>query len=292
MSRRTDRSATTGEKMSIIRSIDLISSRRRLLMYWLVMAIMMCSCERPVSDKVATASASDVDQEPPAVATESAPLRDQLVEHFVLIQQRETGGARVRLRKILNRDPDDGQAAFLFGLSYHREKRYALARPWFEQAIEHAPDYQPTYYFLGWCLYYLGDTAASGEAFQQHQRFNPNEADTHFALGLLDLDADRLDAAEQRFRHTIALLKSAEDRAKDLSKAHARLADVMIRRGEFESAKVELKLATNLYEDHYEAHYKLFRVLTRLGELEAALEAQHAFLDARQRVHPTTSFPE
>ena len=110
-------------------------------------------------------------------------LAESLAPFYRLIVDRDTGAARVRLRKHLNKNPDDGQAEFLFGLSYHREKRYGLARPWFEDAIEHAPDYPPAHYFLGWTRYYLGAKRAfvnqRGDCAVCHGRGRAERANPH-----------------------------------------------------------------------------------------------------------------
>ena len=103
---------------------------------------------------------------------------------------------------------------------------------------------------------------------------------------------DDLDAAATRFNTTLELVGDDPARAKDRSKALTRLADVDMRRADFESAKSRLLVATELYPDHYEAFYKLFRVHMRLGETEEAEAAQSAFTESRQRVRPGTRFPE
>ena len=70
----------------------------------------------------AVSSSGDTAALPTTVGREA--LRGDLVTFYRLIQSRQTGPARVRIRKHLILHPDDGQAEFLFGLSYHREKRY------------------------------------------------------------------------------------------------------------------------------------------------------------------------
>ena len=122
-----------------------------------VLATGSAGCDRPAPETPAAPPPPAAVTPPPDAAAPTEALTAPLSDHFRLIEQQRTGAARVRLRKHLNRNPDDGRAAFLFGLSYHREKRYALARPWFEQAIEHAPEYDPAWYFFGWALYYLGE---------------------------------------------------------------------------------------------------------------------------------------
>lgn len=206
-------------------------------------------------------------------AAATATLDPDLAPIFDLISQNQIGPARDRATDYLHRNPQAGQAQFLLGLTYHREKRYALAQPHFAKATEFSPQFHPTYHFYGWCLYYLGETEQAQTAFQEHLRLAPSEGDSHFALGLLAMDADQLDEAERRFRKAIDLQSDNPRRQRDVAKAHARLADLYIRREQLESAKTHLQTATNLWPQHYAAYYKLHLVLNRLGEPEAAEEA-------------------
>jgi tetratricopeptide (TPR) repeat protein len=228
---------------------------------------------------------------PPAPA-EPAVLDAELGAIFGLIQQRQTDAARRQLDAYVKEHPDEGRAAFLLGLSHHREKRYARARPHFERAVEQAPSYHPTYHFLGWCTYYMGETAASRRAFEQHLAYVPTEGDSHFAIGLIDFDEDRLDDAQQRFRRAIELQQGNTGRRADVSKAHARLADVYIRRDELAAARAELETATQLWPQHYAAFYKLSRVLTRLGETEAAAAAFRKYRYWEPRAEQRRGIPE
>lgn len=212
------------------------------------------------------------------------PLSRTLSEHFALIREGRTGPARVRIRKHLNLNPTDGAAKFLFGLSYHEEKKYAEAVPYFEEALADAPDYYLTHYFMGWARYNLGELDAARAAFEKHLTFDPVAADSHFGLGLVALDEDRLDDAERRFRRAIELHGETPGTEQDRSKARARLADVLIARGDHDAARVELVQSTMLYPDHYEAWLKLSRVLARLGDEEAADNARRMGEAARERV--------
>jgi tetratricopeptide (TPR) repeat protein len=237
------------------------------------------------------------DEEGPDGEVEAAPaeLAEALRPVVALIAQQRTPDARAQLDAYLAAHPDDGQAVFLYGLSYHREKRYGLARPHFERAIALAPDYPMSYYFLGWCCYYLGDLPAARQAFERHLSAEPDqrkEADSIFGLGLIDLEEDRLDDAEQRFRRTIALEQGDQNRAREISKAHVRLADVYERRDSLEQARDELVLATRLWPQHYAAFFKLSRVLIRLGDTEGAGEAFKQYRYWQARAEPPRGVPE
>ncbi|MHC5001584.1 MAG: tetratricopeptide repeat protein [Planctomycetota bacterium] len=221
-------------------------------------------------------------------------LPPELAEIFRLIEQYRTGPARVRLVKYGKLHPDDGVAAFLFGLTYHREKRYEKALSHYEQAVSLEPDYTPTYHFLGWATYYLGRAEASRAAFERHLASHPDVADSHFGLGLVDLDQDRLDDAEQRFRTAIRLQEEGGSpaRPRDLAKAYAQLGEIFALRGSLEEARTALEHAVDLFPDHYEAHYRLYRVLLQLGEEAAAQQALERHEAAKKRVRPGTRFPE
>ena len=230
--------------------------------------------------------------ETPVVAAEPIKLDGELSVVLRLIESHRTDRARTALAAYGEAHPPSGPAEFLTGLSYHREKRYGLARPHFERAIELTPGYHPTHHFLGWCCYYLGDTAASRQAFERHLQMAPSEGDSHFGLGLLDLDEDRLDAAEARFRRAIELQQDNPARDADVAKAHARLADVFIRRDQLDEARWHLEQATTLWPQHYAAFYKLSRVLTRLGENDQAQEAHRLYRLWQKRARPPRGVPE
>ena len=234
------------------------------------------------------------DQGDPGQGTANAPsatLNPDLAPIFALISQNQLGRARDRVTDYLQQNPDSGQAQFLLGLTYHREKRYALARPHFAKAAEFSPQFHPTHHFYGWCLYYLGEPAEARSAFQEHLRLAPTEGDSHFGLGLLAMDADQLDEAERRFRQAIDLQSDNPRRQMDVAKAHARLADLYIRREQLQSAKTHLQTATDLWPQHYAAYYKLHLVLNRLGEPEAAVEAFQQYRLWQQRAEQRRGLP-
>lgn len=288
--------------------IRLLAGRR--IAIGLILALAACNgdvehapaarAQNPTNQPPATQAASSPEQNPTPKPKNTAlrPLSAPLVEAFQLIRQNQTGAARIRLAKHLKQYPRDAQATFLFGLSYHREKKYAQAVPHFENAIELDPEYFQTYHFLGWSCYYLGEPERSRRAFEAYLEHHPEEPDTEFALGLIELDADRLDEAEKRFRRSIGFIakqaraKGAQADLHGLSKAHARLGELHERRGSLKEARADLETAVKLYPDNYEAFYKLYRVLVRLGEEEQATLVHQQYLAAKDRVRPEGGFPE
>jgi Tfp pilus assembly protein PilF len=251
----------------------------------------IAGCDGPAGDEPAAPPPAATAPAPVAPA-KPPPLGPELTAIAQAIGQQQTAAARRSLEAYLQQHPADGRAEFLVGLSYHREKHYALARPHFERAIELTPAYHTTYHFLGWCLYYLGEMPAARAAFEAHLAHMPDEGDSHFGVGLIDLDEDRLDDAERRFRHAIELQADNAARRKDVSKAHARLGDVYLRRGDLAAARAELETATRLWPQHYTAFYKLSRVLNRLGEPEAAAEAYRQYEYWERRAGQRRGVPE
>lgn len=268
-----------------------------------IMLLLMAGGCRDQGDPSQGQTAGPTGREPPAQNKDGAPpdrpmtdapfatLAPDLAPIFTLISQNQLGPARDRVTDYLQQNPQTGQAQFLLGLTYHREKRYALARPHFAKATELSPQFHPTYHFYGWCLYYLGETEQARTAFQDHLRLTPTEGDSHFALGLLAMDADQLDEAERRFNKAIELQSDNPKRQSDVAKAHARLADLYIRREQLAQAKTHLQTATNLWPQHYAAYYKLHLVLNRLGEPEAAQEAFQQYRLWQKRAEQRRGLP-
>ena len=221
----------------------------------------------------------------------TASLDDELAPIFGMISDNLLASARERVTVYLQQNPESGQGEFLLGLTYHREKRYALARPHFAKATQLSPHFHPTYHFYGWCLFYLGESEAAECIFQEHVRLDPTEGDSHFALGLLAMESDRLDDAEDRFHQAIELQANNPKRARDVAKAHARLGDLYIRQDQLDAAKAQLETATNLWPRHYAAYYKLHLVLNRLGEPEAAENAYQQYRIWQQRAEQRRGLP-
>ncbi len=221
----------------------------------------------------------------------TASLDDDLAPIFGMISRNQLAPARDRVTVYLQQHPESGQGEFLLGLTYHREKRYALARPHFAKASRLRPNFHPTYHFYGWCLYYLGESDAARNTFQEHVRLAPTEGDSQFALGLLAMEDDQLDEAEQRFHKAIELQADNPRRRPDVAKAHARLGDLYIRRGQLEAAKEHLLNATNLWPEHYAAYYKLHLILNRLDQPEAAENAYEQYRIWQQRAEQRRGLP-
>lgn len=186
--------------------------------------------------------------------------------------------AAALLERVVQRRPDDGRALLLLGSALHKQKQYARARPWLERAAS-LTDYdrhEGASYFLGWCLLNLGELDGAARAFERHLELRPEEGDAHFGLGLVSLERGDDAAALVHFGRAVdlgerAALEHPERRA-DVAKAHARIADVLLSRGDVEGARDRLQLALNLWPQQATVAYKLAEVLRELGDERGAEE--------------------
>ncbi|MEE2912354.1 MAG: tetratricopeptide repeat protein [Planctomycetota bacterium] len=222
-------------------------------------------------------------------------LHSELEMHFLLISDGNTGSARVRLRQFMEVNSESSQPLFLMGLSYHHEKRYVKAVQWFQRSAQFNDPtvrYPPTWHFLGWSQYYLGNAKESKEAFNQYLKMNPNEGDSLFGLGLLAMEEGEFGEASTLFKQSIDV---QEDRPKGQAKSKARLADICEQEGNRLLAIQLYEQALSLDPDLYEAWYHLALTLRREGKIEEYQKVMSTFQLTVDRVRPdlkTTRFPE
>lgn len=204
------------------------------------------------------------------------------------IRRGEYEAARSRLAPVVADHPGWARAHFFLALTYHKQHRYAHARELYEKVAALDPEYVPARIYHGWCLYYLGDLDAAEERFLHFLEARPDYPDAIFALGLIDFDHDRIDSAAGRFRKAIALAEARGD-ANTVAKGRARLADVLIRRGDLPGARAELEKSIEANPENYETYFKLSRVLQRLGDERGAAAARERHDEIRRERRPAPS---
>lgn len=218
------------------------------------------------------ATAAPIPPDPPDLRVDRA---------TALVVAGQYDAAEALLEAVLEDHPGHGKAELTLGLCEHKRKHYARALPHFERVLARGPTFEghPTvHYWLGWCFYYLGEPAKARASFERHLEHDPDEGDSHFALGLLDLEEGALSAALGRFERSIELHRAVEERggpsrAADIAKAHARSADAHLLRDDLAAAKTALEQCVALHPAHYAAYYKLNEVLRRLGDHGGAQRA-------------------
>ena len=231
------------------------------------------------------------DNQPTPIRLDSA-----LGTHFSLIQNGDTGSARVRLRQFLAEHGESSQPLFLMGLSYHHDSQYSNAAFWFEKAVstEYTERvYPPAWHFLGWSHYYLGHVNQSKTAFEHFLILQPKEEDSLFALGLIATEEGNLDEARKLFNQSI---HASQEGSHAQAKAKARLADVYVEYNDWQHALPLFREAVNQNPDLYEAWYKLAMVLRRVEQFDESEQALKQFELSRRRMRPdlytSTRFPE
>ncbi len=241
---------------------------------------------------IQSARAQSAPAPPPSkLAPAAGPTPQEMAACLRLIGAERFDEARAMTQKLVNSYPKSSRAHLFAALAYHKDRRYQSAVPLFERALALDPKDHVVRTFYGWCLYNLGKTDDARTMFNEFLRIQPDYADAHFAIGLLDFEADKIDAAAERFRKAIECAQKAGSRS-DEAKARARLADIHIRTDKLQLAKQELKRAVQLNPDLYGAHFKLSRVLQRLGDRDGAARARVMHERVRERVRPTKGHPE
>ena len=193
--------------------------------------------------------------------------------------------AEVILRTVLGENASIGRARMLLGITVQKQKRYAAALELLDEAIatgQPFPEAAHGEHFRGWCLYHLGHPKEAQTAFKAHVQAFPNEGDSHFGIGLIDLEAAQWDAAEARFNTAIDLQRGRTDRIDGVAKATARIAEVVQQRdGDLARAEALLAEALSLQSDLYEAGFRRARLLRRLDRHDEADVVEAAAVAAR-----------
>jgi tetratricopeptide (TPR) repeat protein len=236
------------------------------------------SCQDDVQDNATSSSIQTTSPQAVATPTIEPALRDA----WSFIEKGQLGIARMRIRGSVQDDAFTSQGAFLMGLTHHLEKHYGRGLTWFEQACNHATVYPPAWHFRGWALYWLGRPEDARYAFEQHLTLTPSEGDSHFGIGLIELESAHWNAAEVRFNTAINLQRDRDDRVDGVAKATARIAEVVEQRdGNLERAQALLADAINMQPNLYEAGFRRARLLRRLGRHNEADAVESAATVAR-----------
>jgi Tfp pilus assembly protein PilF len=237
-------------------------------------------------------AAADAPPEPAAGRADPAAEARELDQLRDRIMAGEFAAAEAELAAFVERRPSVGRAWFYLALTHHKQRRHDEARVRFERALSLPPVDASLHHFYGYCLYYLGDMTGARREFETHLALAPREGAAHFAMGLVELEEGRLEQAGARFQDAIDLQRSMPGRGRDVAAAHARLADVLVQRGELEVAARHLDEAIRIYPDLYGAYLKLSRVQRRLGQTDEAAHSLATYEAVRARVRPEPGFPE
>lgn len=176
--------------------------------------------------------------------------------------------AEALLQGVLAEEPASARARFFLGVAIAKQQRYAAASELFTEVLESDRTFAERIHvdhFHGWALYYLGQPERARASFLRHLEHVPKEGDSHFALGLIALDANALPEAEERLRAAIALQQGDPALAREVAKAEARMGDLRARQDRLDEAIEWWSRCTARHPDHHEAWHRLARTYARLG---------------------------
>jgi tetratricopeptide (TPR) repeat protein len=243
-----------------------------------------------------------------APAPQPQPGEDRARVALQLIARNHPDQAEPVARALLAAHPDQPRAAFVLGLSLHKQKRYGDAVPLFESALaganaidptrraEQFPEHAHVAHFLGWARYYAGDLAGARGAFASHVAAVPTAGDSWYGLALVEIDEDQVDDAAAALERAYACLPEAERiddaRSRDRGKILARQGDLALRADRTQDAIELYRRALRAWPDHYEVWAKVARCYDRLGDAEAADRARVEELKARERMGRLTDAPK
>lgn len=216
----------------------------------------------------------------PAPAVTPLPPPGELARCKALIDAGLPGAARARLQPIVDLHPQWARAIALLALTYYKENRFEPARELFARALELDAEEIAVRPLFGWTLYSLGELDAAAAMFDSLLERKPGYAPAHYALGVIELDRDRLEPARRRLETAVRLAREQSDPPME-GRAHARLGDLYARLDRLDRARAELELAAELFPGEPEALYRLSRVLQRLGDDQGAAAARERYEAAR-----------
>jgi tetratricopeptide (TPR) repeat protein len=243
-----------------------------------------------------------------ADAPPAPPGDDQARVALQLIARNHPDQAEPVARAALAAYPDQPRAAFVLGLSLHKQKRYSDAVPLFERSLAGAtamdaaqraqqfPEHTHVAHFLGWARYYAGDLDGARGAFTSHVATVPTAGDSWYGLALVEIDEDQVDAAAAALERAMACLSEAErmeeSRSRDRGKILARQGDLALRADRTQDAVDLYRRALRAWPDHYEVWAKVARCYDRLGDAQAADRARVEELNARERMGRIVDAPK
>lgn len=166
-----------------------------------------------------------------------------------------------------NRLNDDQPAAHLrMGVLYENLGDSGAAALEYQSAIRLDPLYVPAYHNLAMHHYDLGNPAEAQRVFADLLERLPDQADTHFSLGIL------LAESPDRLAEALAHLESAVRLEPDRSQYQYDLGLALAGMDRLDEAVAPLAAACDLQPESTEYHYGLLTVLVQLGRLTEALE--------------------
>ena len=204
-----------------------------------------------------------------------------------LLEQGRYGMAQDLLSTLRESHSEHPSLRFLQALAVQKQKRYAVAlESWnaLDRIEVSYPERPHLDHYRGWCLFYLGRPEEAANAFRRHLDVAPAEPDSHFGLGVSQLELANPEGALASLDRAIEIDLGTVDRRRALGKAWIRRGDALWELDRVEDAAHSYHKGVIQFVDHYEGWAKLARAHDRLGSPEDAAWARREETRARARV--------
>jgi tetratricopeptide (TPR) repeat protein len=126
-------------------------------------------------------------------------------ESAEMIRQGDYDGALIKLRAILEKDPNDSNAYYLTGMAYLKKKMWPEAIAPFLRVTELSPKFAAAYYQLGVCHQQMKENEKALLDYQKAMELDPSNPDTPYNLGLILFGLNRIDESLALFEKTLSL---------------------------------------------------------------------------------------
>jgi protein O-GlcNAc transferase len=205
----------------------------------------------------------------PATAWPDIPMTNRSAALARVTSALSGGRADLAMREcqgLLAADAGDVEASHLYGRSLAALGRRAEAEASFRRALALKPAFVPALVDLGLIRALYADYRGARELLERARAIDAAPAELHFGIGVCDLEAGDLPAAERNFRQAIA-------RRARFTEAHNNLGVVLDRLGRLPRAVECFRRAVALRANFADAQRNLGDALLRLGEANEALQA-------------------
>ncbi len=165
-------------------------------------------------------------------------------------------------RALVGKFPDSGLTWKILGASLRMQGKNALSA--LQMATELLPDDAETHYNLGVALNDCGQLDAAVISYGHALEIGPDYAAAHYNLGVVLQRLGQLDDAVVSYNRGLSINP-------DFAEAHNNLGNALKGLGQLDGAVASYSRAAEIKPDFTEAHYNLAAALNNLGQLESAV---------------------
>lgn len=182
------------------------------------------------------------------------------------------------ISKVLALDPNNPVANIELGQQNVLQKKYKLAKGYFQKALIKAPTDLSAIFGIGQTSYYLGDLDDSKLAFKKMLVINPNEAIAYQYLGKLEAEDENYKKATEFIEKAILLDSSNFDFYMDLGTYKRFL-------GKFDEAEKAWTKAISLNPSYFLAYAYRAGLYDELGKFDLALNDYRKVIETNPKYY-------